>query len=140
MAIEAEYREEVHRQLVEECGIAFLQTAPIACGGISRVRELSKLTRETPTQLSLEISSTAIALMAACQIAAADNAIAHVEYHYLHRVFFDDLTLEVQPDHSDHFSLSNCPGLGISLPIKDIVAEFEMADSSKARSPQIAVH
>lgn len=115
MATEAEYREELHQKLIEECEIAFLQTAPVACGGITAVRSLSKMAAGTATKLSLEVSSTAVALMAACHLAAADDRIAHVEYHTVHQVFFDQLALDRSKNLSGRATLQNLAGLGISL-------------------------
>lgn len=136
MATEAEYRDELHRKLVEEAGVAYLQTAPIACGGISRVRSLAQMVVDSPTRLTLEVSSTAVALMAACQIAAADPAIAHVEYHTVHTVFFDALRLHRQPEDCDRFSLPGTPGLGIALPISEVSAAFSTGDESIAQLPR----
>lgn len=115
MATEAEYREELHLRLIDEAEIAFLQTAPVACGGVSRVRALSELTIGTSTKLSLEVSSTAIALMAACHLAASDDRIAHVEYHTIHQVFFDQLALRQSANAAGRVSLPDRTGLGISL-------------------------
>lgn len=120
MATEAEYRYELHQKLVEEVGVRYLQTAPVACGGISRVQTLSKMVANTSTRLSLEVSSTAIALMAASQIAAADSNIAHVEYHTVHTVFFDKVRLQRQKQSVDMFSLPAQKGLGIELPMSEV--------------------
>ncbi|WP_417407955.1 enolase C-terminal domain-like protein [Hoeflea sp.] len=136
MATEAEYRDELHRQLVGEARVAFLQTAPVACGGISRVRELGRLVAGTDTRLSLEVSSSAVALMAACQLAAADDAIAHVEKHTVHRVFFEDLDLRRQP--GDLFALPDRPGLGIALRHADVSAAFSSNSPEPVKGPQEA--
>lgn len=139
MATEAEYRGELHEKLVHEVGVAFLQTAPIACGGISRVRAMSKIVADTPTELSLEVSSTAVALMAACQLSAADPAIAHVEHHTVHTVFFDMLCLHRVTDHNNRFSLPNASGLGIGLPTSKVSAVFSMGDENITQMPRKAV-
>lgn len=127
MATEAEYRAELHRHLVETAEVAFLQTAPVACGGISRVRALADMVAVTPTRISLEVSSTAIALLAACQIAAADATIAHVEYHFLHQVFFDALPMAPNPATPGLFRLPAAPGLGMTLPTQDVVTQMEQS-------------
>ena len=130
MATEAEYRNEMHRALVEDAGIAFLQVAPVACGGITRLKEIQKLADRTPTRLSLEVSSTAIALMAASHFAAAEPAVAHVEYHTIHQVFFDLLDIS-QPDQSDvRHRLPEKPGLGLTLPINLTSPEFELTGNT----------
>ena len=124
MATEAEYREELHQRLIQESEVSFLQTAPAACGGITRVRALSVLTADTPTKLSLEVSSTAIALLAACHLAASDERIAHVEYHSVHQVFFDQLLLSQPLTAEGSASLPDLSGLGISLISPSVKTEF----------------
>ena len=120
MASESEYRHEVHKELTG-C-VKFLQTAPIACGGISRLIELTKL--DASTALSLEVSSTAIALLAACHFAAASDAVAHTEYHFVHQVFFDDLSLSPIRGNPGWFQLPLRPGLGIDLPREQLDTGF----------------
>ena len=134
MATEAEYRPELHEKLVHDAQIAFLQTAPIACGGISRVMALSEMVADTQTRLSLEVSSTAVALMAACQIAAADPMIAHVEHHSVHTVFFDTLRLQRHPN--NRHSLPDDPGLGITLPSTDVSTAYSTGDDPIAQMPR----
>ncbi|MGY3439776.1 MULTISPECIES: mandelate racemase/muconate lactonizing enzyme family protein [unclassified Marinovum] len=116
MALEAEYRREVHALLVHEARVAFLQTAPIASGGVTGVRALANLCSGTDTRLSLEVSSTGVALMAACHIAAAEPLVAHVEYHSVHRVFFNDFGLGPEGFDPRKFTLPATPGFGVSLP------------------------
>ncbi|NIA71331.1 mandelate racemase/muconate lactonizing enzyme family protein [Pelagibius litoralis] len=128
MATEAEYRREVHARLVEERAVSFLQTAPIACGGFGRLTELADLVRETEIRLSLEVSSTAVALMAACHFAAADETVAHVEYHHLHQVFFDRLPWS-GTEFGSQMPLPDRPGLGISLPQDGTEFAFELSNS-----------
>lgn len=115
MATEAEYRSEIHSRLVEAGAVRFLQTAPVACGGYTRLAELADLVRGTDIRLSLEVSSTAVALMAACQFAAAEKMVAHVEYHHLHQVFFDQLPW-TDAGFASRMPLPDCPGIGIGLP------------------------
>lgn len=133
MATEAEYRVELHRQLVEEAGIAFLQTAPVAAGGITRLEELKALVKGTDTRLSLEVSSTAVALMAACQIAAADAGIAHVEYHCVHQVFFDVLPLARCG--TGRHRVPDTPGLGFALPDAGLTHHFTQPNTSQTKEP-----
>ncbi len=116
MATEAEYRPEMHRLLVEEARVAFLQTAPVACGGITGLRRQAALCRGTETRMSLEVSSTGVAFVAASHFAAAEPLCAHVEYHMVHRVFFDVLGLEANRFDAGTFALPETPGLGVTLP------------------------
>lgn len=125
MATEAEYRPELHDRLIEDACVAFLQTAPIAAGGISRVSALADKVASTQTRLSLEVSSTAIALMAAVQAAAAHPAIAHVEYHTVHTVFFDALRLRRSDANRSRVVPPDDPGLGVSLPSDGVLVAFE---------------
>lgn len=115
MAVEAEHRPEMHRRLVEEACVSILQTAPVASGGISRLLELQELAAGTAVRLSLEVSSTSVALLAACHAAAALPAIAHVEYHMVHDVFFDTLRLVPLDGETSVFGIPDEPGLGMAL-------------------------
>ncbi|WP_118134605.1 mandelate racemase/muconate lactonizing enzyme family protein [Oceanicella sp. SM1341] len=113
MAVEAEYRPEIHESLIETRAVRFLQVAPIACGGPSRVLALAGRLRGTGIALSLEVSSTAVATLAAAHLAAASEAIAHVEFHTLHQVFFDRLPAGwAAPGPRP---LPETPGLGLAL-------------------------
>lgn len=132
MATEAEYRPEVHDWLINEVGVAFLQTAPIAVGGLTQIAVLADKVKETQTRLSLEVSSTAIALMAAVHAAAAYPEIAHVEYHTIHSVFFDALALGHGTGEPFKVTPPGKPGLGISLPDNDVSVAFEGRTSGPA--------
>jgi len=125
MATEAEYRDELHQKLVEDVRVPFLQTAPVAVGGISRVQELQRLIANSETRLTLEVSSTSVALVAACHLAAASKDIAHVERHYVHQVFFEQLNFVSSPDFPGQFSLPKVSGLGCFLPKDQVTVHFE---------------
>jgi len=122
MATEAEYRTEIHQQLIQSGAVVYLQTAPVACGGINRLLELSEQLKSTDIKLSLEVSSTAIAFLAACHFAAACSAVAHVEYHFLHQVFFEELDLQSLEE--GWFQLSDNIGLGMELPDGEIETAY----------------
>ncbi len=125
MATEAEYRPEIHDRLIEQVGVAFLQTAPVAVGGLSQIASLANKVSGTQTRLSLEVSSTAIALMAAVHAGAAFAEVAHVEYHTVHTVFFDALALEKRQKDPFGVTPPDRPGLGISLPDNEVSVAFE---------------
>ena len=125
MATEAEYRPELHDRLIEDVGVAFLQTAPVAVGGLSQLATLAHKVDRTQTRLSLEVSSTAIALMAAVHAGAAYAEIAHVEHHTVHTVFFDALALEHRKEDPFRVTPPDTPGLGISLPEEGVLVAFE---------------
>lgn len=130
MATEAEYRPELQHKLIEDVQIAYLQTAPIATGGLSPIMALAQKVSKTSTQLSLEVSSTAIALMAAVHAAAAYSEIAHVERHTIHTVFFNALRLE--PDQSKPFRVTppNESGLGVELPNDQVSFAFRQSEKT----------
>ena len=130
MASEAEYREEIHEQMVARSAVRYLQSAPIACGGLSAIMSLSKLVAGTNIQLSLEVSSTAVATLAACHYAAADSQVAHVEFHHVHQVFFDELELRHIPNSNGQYTLPTTPGLGMNLPLDEVVEELSLDRST----------
>lgn len=126
MATEAEYRVEMHQHLIEQNAVRFLQVAPVACGGLSRLQHLSDCVADTPIELSLEVSSTAIALMAAAHFAAADRQVAHVEFHTVHQVFFDQLDIVSDRLDNGTIALPETPGIGLVLPEQDVRVEHEL--------------
>lgn len=130
MGTEAEYRHEIHRELINEGAVKFLQVAPIACGGLSRLIELNELLSDSRIYLSLEVSSTAVALLAASHFAAASESVAHTEYHYVHQVFFEHLDLRAIRGNQGWFQLPAGYGLGIDLPLSQLNAEFSLPLSS----------
>ncbi|MEQ3624498.1 MAG: mandelate racemase/muconate lactonizing enzyme family protein [Celeribacter sp.] len=136
MALEAEYRREMHELLVHKAQVAFLQTAPIASGGVAGVRALADLCTETDTQLSLEVSSTGLALMAACHLAASEPLVAHVEYHMVHQVFFDEFDLQPPQFSPLTFALPDTPGLGVSLPAHAMTAAKPMDAPVASEEPR----
>ena len=133
MATEAEYRPELHDRLIEEVGVRFLQTAPVAIGGVSQIAVLANKVTATQTRLSLEVSSTAIAFMAAVHAAAAHPAVAHVEYHTIHTVFFDKLELTQRKDAPSRATPPDKLGLGISLPKTGVSVAFEDVSSTSPK-------
>lgn len=129
MATEAEYRTEIHQQLIERNAVTYLQTAPVSSGGMRGVESLHQLVKETPVKLSLEVSSTSVAFMAAAHLAAAYDTVAHVEYHYVHQVFFEQLTGSSREIEMGSFTLPKTFGLGVELDLNQV--EKACALSSK---------
>lgn len=127
MATEAEYRTEIHQRLLEHNAVTFLQTAPIASGGVRRIRALHQSIKDTPVRLSLEVSSTAVAFLVAAHLSAAYNSVAHVEYHYVHQVFFDQLPGRVGESGTGIYALSDNYGLGIELDTSKVKHEFTLS-------------
>ena len=129
MATEAEYREEIHQMLIERGAVKYLQTAPIASGGFTRLNMLSEeltLTENQSIKLSLEVSSTAVALAAACHYAAASDNVVHTEYHNVHQVFVDRLHLQPVSGKRGWYELPDSAGLGIKLPMSSVDTAFEL--------------
>ena len=129
MATEAEYREEIHQMLIERGAVKYLQTAPIASGGITRLNMLNEklaLTENQSIKLSLEVSSTAVAMAAACHYTAASNSVVHTEYHHVHQVFMDMLYLQPVSGKRGWFQLPDSAGMGIKLPMSSVDAAFEL--------------
>jgi len=126
MANEAEYRQELHNALIEQPAVKYLQTAPIASGGISRLIELSRAVETGALLMSLEVSSTAVALMAACHFAAACESVAHTEYHFVHQVFFDELDLRPIRGNAGWYQLPDRSGLGVTLPQAEVALAFDL--------------
>ena len=129
MATEAEYREEIHQMLIERGAVKYLQTAPIASGGFTRLNMLSEeltLTENQSIKLSLEVSSTAVALAAACHYAAASDSVVHTEYHNVHQVFVDRLHLQPVSGKRGWYELPDSAGLGIKLPMSSVDTAFEL--------------
>ena len=140
MATEAEYRSEIQRQMIDGRCVRYLQTAPIACGGITHVLDLCKLVADTEVEISLEVSSTAIALMASYHLAAAHSAIAHVEFHYVHQVFFEQMKLTQRPDLPGRYFAPDLLGLGIELPVDALVHEMQIGCATSSMTSTKASH
>lgn len=124
MGVEAEYRREIHTAMIEMKAVKYLQVAPSACGGISRMAQLAEELEGTDIDLSLEVSSSSVATMAGMQFAASNTRVAHVEYHSIHQVFFDRIGLGPHNFNGSNFRLPDTPGLGISLNDKDTEVQF----------------
>ena len=116
MALEAEHRPEVHEALIDAGAVRLLQLAPIACGGPARVAALAEHLRGTGVALSLEVSSTALALAAALHLGAALREVAHVEVHAVHRAFFERLPAPPRPGPDGRLEPPGGPGLGLAPP------------------------
>ena len=130
MANEAEYRHELHNELIDRRAVRFLQVAPVACGGLSRLQELTRQIDGTEVELSLEVSSTAVALSAAVQFAAANSRVAHVEHHSIHDVFFDRLALNWQQE-SGICRPPEGAGLGIEIPRNRFKPRADLAEEQQ---------
>ena len=64
---------------------------------------------------SLEVSSTAVAELAAFHLAAAHSSILNVEYHMIHQVMYDQFPFSLDDLDGGRLMIPNNPGLGITL-------------------------
>lgn len=117
MALEAEYRMPIIRLLLERGAISILQIAMIACGGFTAARQILDLATAAGVPVSLEVSSTAVATMAALHLAAANRAVVHVEMHMVHQVLFEFLPFAPDAVRDGFVQLPDRPGLGLKLPL-----------------------
>jgi L-alanine-DL-glutamate epimerase-like enolase superfamily enzyme len=117
MALEAEYRLPVIRLLLERRAVAILQIAPVACGGLTPARDILDEAAAAGVPASLEVSSTAVATMAAFHLAAAHGAVIHAEHHMVHQVLFETLPFAPGAVSSGRLQLPDLPGLGLELPL-----------------------
>jgi L-alanine-DL-glutamate epimerase-like enolase superfamily enzyme len=115
-ALEAEYQMPVIRALIERPAVAILQFALVACGGISAGRHIAAMAAEADVPCSLEVSSTAVAQMAAFHFAAAHPQVASVEVHMVHRMLFEHFPFPPEAIRDGRLTLPDRPGLGIELP------------------------
>lgn len=116
MGIEAEYRAPIVELLIERRAVDILQIALVACGGIDAARGHLCRAATKAIPVSLEVSSTAVAQMAAFHFGAAHPQVASVEYHMVHRALFDLLPFAPSDIDGGFLVLPETPGLGITLP------------------------
>jgi L-alanine-DL-glutamate epimerase-like enolase superfamily enzyme len=115
MGLEAEYRPMVVRALLERPAVAILQLALVACGGITAARAFAGMAAAAGIPCSLEVSSTAVAQMAAFHFAAA-HRVSSVEVHMVHRMLFDLLPFPPGAIRGGWLTVPDRAGLGIDLP------------------------
>jgi L-alanine-DL-glutamate epimerase-like enolase superfamily enzyme len=115
MAAEAEYRHEIFELMLERRSVAILQFALVACGGITAAQQLVRRAGAAGIPCSLEVSSTAVAEMAALHFAAANDGIGSVEYHMLHQALFDALPFGAADLVAGRLAPPPAPGLGIAV-------------------------
>jgi L-alanine-DL-glutamate epimerase-like enolase superfamily enzyme len=116
MGLEAEYRPDLVRHLVERPAVAILQLALVACGGISAARRFIALAGARGLPCSLEVSSSAVAELAALHLAAAHAQVISVEMHQVHDLLFDLVPSLAAPRPPGFVRLPDAPGLGMTLP------------------------
>ena len=116
IAIEAEYREEVFRMLVEARAVTFLQYCLGLCGGVSGATRIDNDAAEHGVKSTPQCFSTAVMQAASLHFGAARDNVATVEYHRFH----DHLALLLPNDmkriDSGFVDCGDAPGLGIAPP------------------------
>jgi len=128
MGTEAEYRYEILQEMISSSAVKYLQVAPVAVGGISRVVELAGSIRNESSdiKLSMEVSSTAVALLAACHVSLFCSLVEHVEYHFVHQVYFDELGVTAAQLINADSEILNRVGLGVCLDDISVNPEFSL--------------
>jgi len=116
MGLEAEYRSLAIDLLLERRAVAILQFAPVACGGITAGLDLIARAAACGLPVSLEVSSTAVAQLAAFHLGAACPAVRSVEYHMVHQLLFEAFPFTASAVAEGVLALPDLPGLGIALP------------------------
>ena len=124
MGIEAEHRIDLLKIIAQTDAVSILQTAPIASGGPSIVKDLCQIAAQKNCCCSLEVSSTAIASFCALQIGAAFPEITHVEIHQVHTVFQELMSFEKLSNGS--LQVPELPGLGVQLPYDQVELSFSI--------------
>ena len=124
MGIEAEHRIDLLKIIAKTDAVSILQTAPIASGGPSIVKDLCQIAAQKNCCCSLEVSSTAIASFCALQIGAAFPEITHVEIHQVHTVFQELMIFEKLSNGS--LLVPELPGLGVQLPYDQVELSFSI--------------
>ena len=115
MGIEAEYRDEILSSLICSSSVSILQIALVACGGLSAGLRICNEAANYNLPCSLEVSSTAVAELAAFHLAAAHSSILNVEYHMIHQVMYDQFPFSLDDLEKGRLKLPDNPGLGITL-------------------------
>ena len=115
MGIEAEYRDEILMTLINSGSVSILQIALVACGGLSAGLRLCNKAANYDLPCSLEVSSTAVAELAAFHLAAAHPSVLNVEFHMVHQVMFDQFPFSLNDIQGGLLRLPDKPGLGITL-------------------------
>lgn len=116
MGFEAECRKEILLHLAEIGALGIIQFSPIAAGGISGALELLEGAERLGAPVSLQVSSSGVAAMAALQLGATSRAVQHVEYHQFHTLFYERMPDSVTRVYEGVVRLSGSAGLGMAPP------------------------
>jgi L-alanine-DL-glutamate epimerase-like enolase superfamily enzyme len=116
IGLEAEYRLDAFRRLLERRAVSLLQFNVTCCGGISRALRIVALAETFKVPVTLQCASTALTEVASCHLAAARAAVDSVELHQVHDLLRTHLPAEMAQVEDGMVRLPEVPGLGIDVP------------------------
>jgi len=116
IGLEAEYRLEAFRRLLERRAVSLLQFNVTCCGGISRALRIVALAETFKVPVTLQCASTALTEVASCHVAAARAVVDSVELHQVHDLLRTHLPVEMAKVEEGMLRLPEAPGLGIEVP------------------------
>lgn len=97
---------------LSEAGVAYLMPDVSACGGIAETLAIADIASQNGAALTLHSSSSIVLFLASLNVAAAHTATHSVEYHMMHRWFYDlvDAPFRIE---EGLVALDETPGLGL---------------------------
>jgi L-alanine-DL-glutamate epimerase-like enolase superfamily enzyme len=116
IGLEAEYRLDAFRRLLERRAVSLLQFNVTCCGGISRALRIVALAETFKVPVTLQCASTALTEVASCHVATARAAVDSVELHQVHDLLRTHLPAETSQVEAGKVRLAEVPGLGIDVP------------------------
>jgi L-alanine-DL-glutamate epimerase-like enolase superfamily enzyme len=116
IGLEAEYRLDTFRRLLERRAVSLLQFNVTCCGGISRALRIVALAETFEVPVTLQCASTALTEVASCHVATARAAVESVELHQVHDLLRTHLPAEMAEVEAGKVRLPELPGLGIDVP------------------------
>jgi L-alanine-DL-glutamate epimerase-like enolase superfamily enzyme len=116
IGLEAEYRLDAFRRLLELRAVSLLQFNITCCGGISRALRIIALAEAFKVPVTLQCASTALTEVASCHVAAARAAVESVELHQVHDLLRTHVPTEMAQVEAGNVRLPEVPGLGIEIP------------------------
>ena len=116
IGLEAEYRLDAFRRLLERRAVSLLQFNVTCCGGISRALRIVAIAETFKVPVTLQCASTALTEVASCHVAAARAEVESVELHQVHDLLRTHGPAEMAQVEAGKVRLPGLPGLGINVP------------------------
>lgn len=116
IGLEAEYRLDAFRRLLERRAVSLLQFNVTCCGGISRALRIVALAETFKVPVTLQCASTALTEVASCHLATARAAVESVELHQVHDLLRTHLPAKMAQVEAGKVRLAEVAGLGIDVP------------------------